>query len=123
VCWEGDEIWHATDDDLGARLVAELAAAGLPEPRPVGVETRRLPRVYPVYRPGFADDLAELERWAAAQKGLVTFGRQGLFTPDNTHHALAMGWAAADALGTDGGFDGARWLEARDGFRGFVVED
>ena len=123
ACWEGDEVWTAADDDLGGRLAAELASTGLPEPRPVRVETRRLPRVYPVYRPGFTDDLAELERWASGLPGFVTFGRQGLFTPDNTHHALAMGWAAADALGPDGRLDEARWLAARDGFRSFVVED
>jgi len=122
ACWPGDDVWQANDGELARRLSGELAAAGLPEPRPVHVESRRLPHVYPVYRPGFADDLAALERWASGI-GLVTFGRQGLFTPDNTHHALAMGWAAADALGPDGTFDTARWRTTRDGFRSFVVED
>jgi hypothetical protein len=79
--------------------------------------------VYPIYRVGFGDDLTALEAWSASLAGLVTFGRQGLFTPDNTHHALAMGWAAADALGPDGGFDADAWATARDGFRSFVVED
>ena len=123
ACWEGDELWRAPDADLAARLTAELAATGLPDPAPVAVESRRLPRVYPVYGPGFAADLAALEQWASGLGGLITFGRQGLFTPDNTHHALAMGWAAAEALGPDGGFDAAAWRAARDGFRSFVVED
>jgi hypothetical protein len=123
ACWEGDEVWATSDGDLAARLAGELAAAGLPAAGPVEVVSRRLPRVYPVYRPGTAGDLASLETWAAAQAGLLTFGRQGLFTPDNTHHALAMGWAAADALRLDGSLDVARWRVARDGFRSFVVED
>ena len=124
ACDEGDAVWQASDADLAQRLADELAAAGLPRPSPVAVESRRLPRVYPLYRPGFADDLAALERWAGTIPGLVTFGRQGLFTPDNTHHALAMGWAAADALrDADGTFDTATWTAARDGFRSFVVED
>jgi protoporphyrinogen oxidase len=121
-CWAGDDVWRSADADLAARVTGELAAAGLPPARPVEVASRRLPRVYPVYRPGFADDLAALERWATGA-GLVTFGRQGLFTPDNTHHALAMGWAVAEALGADGTFDHAAWQAARDGFRSFVVED
>ena len=121
-CWPGDEVWRSADADLAARLSRGLAAAGLPEPHAVEVASRRLPHVYPVYRPGFADDLAALERWAA-DAGLVTFGRQGLFTPDNTHHALAMGWAAADALRSDGTFDEVAWRAARDGFRQFIVED
>jgi protoporphyrinogen oxidase len=115
-------VWRSADVDLASRLCAELGATGLSPPHPVEVTSRRLPNVYPVYRPGFADDLAALERWAA-DAGLVTFGRQGLFTPDNTHHALAMGWAAADALRPDGTFDTATWRAARDGFRSFVVED
>jgi protoporphyrinogen oxidase len=123
ACWEGDDLWSAADDEVAARLSAELAATGLPVPVPVAVESRRLPRVYPVYGPGFAADLAALEGWASGLGGLVTFGRQGLFTPDNTHHALAMGWAAAAALGSDGRFDAAAWQAARDGFRSFVVED
>ena len=123
ACWPGDDVWSAPDEDLAARLAAELAATGLPAPAWVGVESRRLPRVYPVYPPGFADDLGTLEAWAGGLGGLITFGRQGLFTPDNTHHALAMGWAAADALDADGTLDAARWRAARDGFRSFVVED
>jgi hypothetical protein len=89
----------------------------------VAVESRRLPRVYPVYRPGAADDLAAVEAWARDLDGLITFGRHGLFTPDNTHHALAMGFAAADALRPDGSFDAELWRARRDGFRSFVVED
>jgi protoporphyrinogen oxidase len=122
-CWQADEVWSAPPDELAARLVDELARLGLPAVDPVGAEVRRLPRVYPVYRDGFEADLATLERWAGTLPGLVTFGRQGLFTPDNTHHALAMGWAAADALGADGSFHEPTWLAARDGFRSFVVED
>ena len=79
--------------------------------------------MYPVYRTGFAWDLSALELWAAAHPRLLTFGRQGLFVPDNTHHALAMGRAAAAALGSDGRFDTGAWLAARDGFRSHVVED
>jgi protoporphyrinogen oxidase len=121
-CWAGDDVWRSADPDLATRLSRELVGAGLPPARPVEVASRRLPHVYPVYRPGFADDLAALERWATTG-GVVTFGRQGLFTPDNTHHALAMGWAAAEALDADGTFDHAAWQAARDGFRSFVVED
>jgi protoporphyrinogen oxidase len=121
-CWANDDVWRSADADLAALLGPELVAAGLPPARPVDVASRRLPHVYPVFHPTFADDLAALERWAS-ETGLLTFGRQGLFTPDNTHHALAMGWAAAAALRPDGTFDHAAWRVARDGFHSFVVED
>jgi protoporphyrinogen oxidase len=122
-CSVGDHWWTATDAELGDTVAHALEWEGLPPPRAVQVEVRRLPRVYPVYRVGFERHLAALETWAAEQPRLVTFGRQGLFVPDNTHHALAMGAAAADALRPDGSFDTARWTAARDGFRTHVVED
>jgi protoporphyrinogen oxidase len=123
ACTVGDELWASSDDDLGAAVAESLARAGLPRVDHVAVEVHRLPHVYPIYRPGFGRDLVELTAWVDAQPRLVTFGRQGLFVPDNTHHALAMGWAAADALGTDGTFDRAAWSAARDRFATHVVED
>lgn len=119
----GDTTWCSSDEDLGALVRDALVRLGLPDPAPLAVEVRRLPRVYPRYRVGFETDLAALEAWATAQPRLLTFGRQGLFVPDNTHHALVMGSAAAEALGADGSFDEAAWRQARDGFRTHVVED
>jgi protoporphyrinogen oxidase len=119
----GDETWTSSDADLAARMVDDLARLGLPPVRPVEVKTVRLPRVYPLYRPGFERDLAALESWVADHPALITFGRQGLFVPDNTHHALAMADAAAGALALDGQFDRTAWRRSRDGFRTHVVED
>lgn len=123
ACTVGDAIWSATDADLGASVAASLEAQGLPRIDHAEVVVRRLPHVYPVYRPGFEHDLAALIAWVDEQPRLVTFGRQGLFVPDNTHHALAMGWAAADALAPDGTFDRAAWSAASDRFATHVVED
>ena len=96
---------------------------GLPKPAHVATETRRLPRVYPVYRRGYADHLGHLEAWAATHPRLLTFGRQGLFVPDNIHHTLAMGRAAASVVGSDGTVDRSAWKVARETFLDHVVED
>jgi len=122
-CDVGDATWEAAPDELAERIRAALAPLDLPPVDPVGTEVVRLPRVYPVYRPGFEWDLSALDLWAQAQPALLSFGRQGLFVPDNTHHALEMGWSAADALRSDGSFDQAAWTAARAAFREFVVED
>lgn len=119
----GDATWEATPEALGELVRAALVRLELPDPSPIGVEVRRLPRVYPRYRVGHEADLAAVEAWAAAHPRLLTFGRQGLFVPDNTHHALAMGAAAAAALASDGSFDESAWRAAREGFRDHVVED
>jgi protoporphyrinogen oxidase len=122
-CWEGDGRWSASPDELGEEVRRALVAEGLPDPAPVEVEVRRLPRVYPDYRLGFGEGLATVEAWLAGQAGLVTLGRQGLFVGDNTHHVLAMAAAAADVLEPDGTFDGEEWARRREQFRRFVVED
>lgn len=124
-CWEGDELWTASDDDLGRVVVVALAAEGLPPVAPVAVDVVRLPRVYPVFEPGYAWELARVEAWLADAAGLrvATLGRQGLFVPDNTHHVLSMGLAAAAALRPDGTLEPDRWAAARASFRAFVVED
>ncbi len=59
----------------------------------------------------------------AAREGILSFGRQGLFAHDNTHHALAMARAAVECLRDDGSFDAERWSEHRAVFETHVVED
>lgn len=122
-CREGDETWTAPDEALGARVVEDLASVGLDAVTPLDVVVRRVARAYPTYGVGHAAAFAEVDRWLDAQDRVVTVGRQGLFAHDNTHHALAMGWALADCLGPDGSLDRARWRAARGLFRSHVVED
>ena len=122
-CDFGDDVWTAEPSSLAARLAEDLARLGLPPVRPAAVEVRRVPRLYPIYRPGFEHDLACVERWISTIPGLVTFGRQGLFVADNTHHVMAMGSALAASLRPDGTLDNDRWTQERDRFRSFVVED
>lgn len=122
-CWVDDETWTASAADLAARVIETLTPLGFTFPPLAGAEVRRIPRCYPVYTGTYAEDLATLEAWAETDPRLLTFGRQGLFAPDNTHHALHMGWEAADALLPDGTVDRPRWDDARASFRSHVVED
>lgn len=121
-CDRGDVWWEASDDELGAWVVAAIEGAGSACPPPVEVVTHRLPSAYPVYQVGYEPHLRVLDEWAAGRPNLLTFGRQGLFVHDNSHHALAMAWAAADALADDG-FDRGAWARARERFATHVVED
>ena len=121
-CSVGDEVWTASDDDLGALVAEALARQGLPPARAVGVEVRRLPTAYPVYRSGFEEPLTTLAEWVERHPTVLTFGRQGLFAHDNTHHALAMGMAAAASLRT-GHLDRDGWNRSLESFRDNVVED
>ena len=122
-CWRDDATWRAGDAELGQRIADDLVRAGLPDPRATAIETVRLPSVYPVMTPSALARVERAEQRLDASRRVTVLGRQGLFTPDNTHHVIEMGFAAAACLGADGAFDRARWRRARDGFRSFVVED
>ncbi|MCO8128556.1 FAD-dependent oxidoreductase [Acidimicrobiia bacterium EGI L10123] len=122
-CWQGDDVWSAGDDALGARVADDLVRSGLPDPRHVAVHVERLPSVYPVMTPQSLGALARAERALTMSTRVTVLGRQGLATPDNTHHVLEMGVRSARCVRPDGTFDHAAWAEARDAFRSYVVED
>ena len=122
-CAPDDRWWSASDDELAQIVVAACVASDLQPPTPEAVVVHRRRHAYPIATPDSVERLGRLERWLAAQPDLVTLGRQGLFAHDNTHHALAMAWAAADALDADGTFDHQAWAAARGRFRTHVVED
>jgi protoporphyrinogen oxidase len=120
----GDPWWSLSDDELGTRLAGWLASVGLPIEAPVRrTLTRRLAYAYPVYDRGFEASFEAMDRWIAGFDGLLTFGRQGLFAHDNTHHALEMAHAAVDCLRRDGSFDSDKWKSYRKAFESHVVED
>ena len=113
-----------SDEALGALVCRDLDTAGLgPVPRVLSVQTRKLPHAYPLYTQGYREAFDALDRWIGSIDGMVTFGRQGLFAHDNTHHTLAMAYALSDNLRDDGSFDRDGWARARKAFEDHVVED
>jgi len=122
-CAPGDKTWAMSDEELGNLVVRDIRTAGLPLERPpVAVHVKRLRHAYPIYLTGYEKHFDALDAWASQQPRLLTFGRQGLFAHDNTHHALFMAYSAAECL-TNGTFDEARWAEYRKVFARHVVED
>jgi protoporphyrinogen oxidase len=123
-CDPGEPLWGLSDDALGEKLCGWLGGVGLPVTAKVRkTVTRRLGYAYPVYDRGFERHFACMDQWLAGMDGLLTFGRQGLFAHDNTHHALAMAHGAVDSLGPDGRFDATVWAQRRHEFESHVVED
>jgi len=122
-CSREDPWWSMSDTELGQLVAADLTTAGVPLPTdPIDVHVRRLTHAYPVYLRGYEEHFRTLDEWATALPRLLTFGRQGLFAHDNTHHTLAMAYAAVDCL-SGGTFDDARWATYREEFESHVVED
>lgn len=122
-CWEGDETWTASADELAARVMETLAPMGFDFPPLAAADVRRIPKCYPAYTGTYEQDQAIVEGWVDEQDRLLAFGRQGLFATDNTHHVLQMGWDAAGVLRADGTVDRVAWAPLRAGYRDNVVED
>ncbi|MEO0493545.1 MAG: FAD-dependent oxidoreductase [Actinomycetota bacterium] len=122
-CWVGDDLWTASDDELGALVADELVQSGLPSPEHVATETRRQARVYPTYERRHAGARALVDAWEPADPRIVVFGRQGLSVPDNIHHVMAMGRDAAAVVRADGTIDHEAWRAARARFAEHVVQD
>jgi protoporphyrinogen oxidase len=119
-----DPEWSMSDAELGRLMTEALASAGLPVTVPVvEVQTRRLRNAYPIYQRGFEAPFMALDEWLDGVDNLLTFGRQGLFAHDNTHHALYMAYCAVECLDETGNFDRARWHAYRRIFETHVVED
>ncbi|MXZ68908.1 MAG: FAD-dependent oxidoreductase [Acidimicrobiia bacterium] len=122
-CSQTEPVWGWSPKDLSDLVADSLGRCGLDRPQPVEVAVRRIGHAYPVYRIGHEPVLDSLIGWTDRRSRLVTFGRQGLFAHDNTHHALAMAWAAADATDPDGALRRSEWEASRRSFASHVVED
>jgi len=123
-CFQTDAVWSASDQDLGRLMMNALAASGLPvRAKVLEVASRRLPQAYPLYTREYREHFDRIDGWLNGIDGILTFGRQGLFAHDNTHHALAMAYAVSECLDDAGVLNRARWQEHRRAFQHHVVED
>ena len=123
-CFLGDEIWSRSADELAEMVCDGLGHAGLPvSARIREVRLEKIRFAYPLFSVGYEKNFTTLDKWVDGLDGLLSFGRQGLYVHDNTHHAIFMAQAAADCLRDDGTIDAAAWQEQRRIFETHVVED
>ena len=105
-------------------MLRDLETAGLRVNAKVRrVVVRRLAQAYPIYTRSYREHFDRLDQWVGTIDGLLTFGRQGLFAHDNTHHTLAMAYAAAECVSDAGTIDRSRWAVHRAEFESHIVEE
>jgi protoporphyrinogen oxidase len=123
-CQRGDALWTLSDEELSLRVRDGLERAGLPVRSEVGaVLAKRIPFAYPIYHTGYDTHFGALDRWLDERPGVLSFGRQGLYAHDNTHHAMFMARSAVRCLRSDGSIDRDAWHAERAIFETHVVED
>lgn len=123
-CDPGEKWWSMTDEELGRHYVQWLNDLGLPVKCDVlRCETRRIGQAYPVYDLDYQRHFDVVDSWLSTLDGFLSFGRQGLFAHDNTHHAFAMAYAAAGCFTAEGTIDRTAWAAHRAEFEHHRVED
>ena len=105
-CFEGDELWSASDEELVARAAEELGRLGLAgSAPPVAGHVVRVPRAYPIYDSGYERRLGSLRGWLDGLDGLVQVGRNGLHRYNNSDHSMLTAMRAVENLCDGRGHD------------------
>jgi protoporphyrinogen oxidase len=102
-CNENDTVWNTPDAALRALAVKELAQLRLGEARDVmdGVVVRQS-KAYPVYDPGYYDQLRVIRGFIDGLVNLQTLGRNGMHRYNNQDHSMLSAiLAVKNILGED----------------------
>jgi protoporphyrinogen oxidase len=88
-CFEGDDLWSASDDELVALGRREIDAIGLVKAGDVvdGCVVR-MPKAYPVYDDAYLEHLAVIRRWLEGLDNLQLAGRNGMHKYNNQDHSM-----------------------------------
>ena len=103
-CFEGDDLWTMSDDDLVALATRELEQLGLASADKVKFGFAvRVNKAYPIYDAEYGERLETIRGWLDGIDNLVQVGRNGLHRYNNSDHSMLTAMRAVDniLLGTD----------------------
>lgn len=96
-CWESDEIWMLSDDNLKNLGLNDLKTMNVIAANSYiqNFTVVRVARAYPVYSKGYADHLSVIRDSMQKFPEIQLTGRNGLFKWNNMHHSVKTGFLAA----------------------------
>ena len=105
-CFEGDDLWSMSDEDLIALGKREINAIGIANAADVtdGCVVR-MPKAYPVYDDVYLSHLQVIRNWLANFSNLELAGRNGMHKYNNQYHSLMTALLAARNILGMGEFD------------------
>ncbi|MDG3003721.1 NAD(P)/FAD-dependent oxidoreductase [Paludisphaera mucosa] len=105
-CFEGDDLWTMSDDDLLALGRREIDAMGLVAAKDVidGCVVR-MPKAYPVYDDVYQQHLAVIRDWLSKLENLELAGRNGMHKYNNQDHSMMTALLAARNILGHGSYD------------------
>lgn len=95
-CFEGDDLWSMSDQELialGKKELAILGLAGLSEIEDGAVV--RMHKAYPVYDSTYAESLRVVQRFLRGIENLQLVGRNGMHRYNNQDHSMLTAMLAA----------------------------
>src|SRR3954463_13361050 len=98
-CFQGDDLWDASDDALVALATDEIHRLGLADRSKVerGFVTR-VPLAYPMYDADYADRVATIRSWLETLSNLQQVGRNGLHRYNNSDHSMLTAIRAVENI-------------------------
>jgi protoporphyrinogen oxidase len=97
-CFEGDELWQMTDDELvrlGARELAKIDI--IDEAQVLDGTVLRMDKTYPAYF-GSYDRFPEIRRFVDTFENLFLVGRNGMHKYNNQDHSMLTAMVAVDNI-------------------------
>jgi protoporphyrinogen oxidase len=97
-CFEGDEIWKASDQELVNRTIHDLTERLklVSKDDVVGGFAIRIKKPYPVYEVTYREHLQRIQRYLKNIVNLQTVGRGGMFKYYNVAHLVESGIRSAE---------------------------
>jgi protoporphyrinogen oxidase len=98
-CFEGDDLWGATDGELVELAASELERLGLcARDRVERGYAVRVPKAYPVYDDAYRARLDAVRAWLDRIENLQQVGRNGLHRYNNSDHSMLTAIRAVENL-------------------------
>ncbi len=96
-CFEGDELWSSSDEQLVALATRELERIGLAAAGRVEAgHVVRVPKAYPIYDEHYEARVRIVRSWLAEIDNLQQVGRNGLHRYNNSDHSMLTALRAVD---------------------------
>jgi protoporphyrinogen oxidase len=97
-CYESDELWKQSDQQMASFAVQEMAKIGIVDPEDVLDSTvLRMPKTYPAYF-GTYERFDELRKFLDGFENLFLIGRNGMHKYNNQDHSMLTAMVAVDNI-------------------------
>ena len=94
-CFEGDNLWTATDFDLAQLAIREAIQIGLVDHAEIkDAFVIRMPKAAPIYDMHYQDHLKTIKAWVSLFFNLQPLGRNGMHRYGNQDFSMMTAWMA-----------------------------